>query len=103
MSVLIKNMEMPTDDSIQITLYLNGRVVKANAVEYEEFEAIPVPSHGRWIKKDYWSEGVGMGESYGYYYKCSECGRRVQGDYNECGYNFCPNCGSRMDLDGDAE
>lgn len=58
--------------------------------------AVVVPPHGRWIKKDMWSVGVGMGESYGYYYKCSECGHRVQGDYNKCGYNFCPYCGADM-------
>ena len=55
-----------------------------------------LPLYGRWIKKDMWSEGIGMGESYGYYYECSECGRRVQGGYDKCGYNFCPHCGADM-------
>lgn len=49
MSVLIKGMEMPTDSFIRIILYPNGQAVKANAVDYEEFEAIPVPPHGRLI------------------------------------------------------
>lgn len=52
MSVLIKGMEMPTDDFIRIILYPNGQAVKANAVDYEEFEAIPVPPHGRLIDAD---------------------------------------------------
>ena len=49
MSILIKGMEMPTDSFIRIILYPNGQAVKANAVDYEEFEAIPVPPHGRLI------------------------------------------------------
>lgn len=32
------------------------------------------------------------------YYRCSECGRQTDDEYN-----YCPNCGSRMDLDGDTE
>ena len=44
MSILIKGLEMPTDDFIRIILYPNGVAVKANAVDYEEFEAISVPS-----------------------------------------------------------
>ncbi len=58
MSILIKNMEMPTDDSIRIILYPDGRVVKSNAVEYEEFEAIPVPPHGRLIDADELKEWI---------------------------------------------
>ena len=50
--------------------------------------------HGRWIRKDYWSQGVGMGESYGYYYNCSKCGNLVRGGYNECGKKYCDECGA---------
>lgn len=42
MSVLIKGMKMPKDCPIRITIYPNGQVVKANAVEYEEFECVPI-------------------------------------------------------------
>ena len=52
MSILIKGMEMPTDSFIRIILYPNGQAVKANAVDYEEFEAIPVPPHGDLIDRD---------------------------------------------------
>lgn len=51
---------------------------------------------GTWIRGDFWSEGCGMGEIYGYYYKCSECGAEVKGDYKKCDYNFCHNCGTIM-------
>ena len=59
-------------------------------------DAVPV-KHGRWIKKRYWSEGVGMGERYGYYYSCSKCGNLVRGGYDECGKKYCDECGARMD------
>ena len=67
----------------------------------ETVDAVPV-RHGRWIKKRYWSEGVGMGERYGYYYSCSKCGNLVCGGYDECGKKYCDECGARMDgEDGD--
>lgn len=49
---------------------------------------------GHWICDRSWSEGVGMGESYGHYWKCDKCGHLEQGDWGECGCNFCSNCGS---------
>jgi len=69
--------------------------------DVERIDAVPV-RHGRWIKKRYWSEGVGMGERYGYYYSCSKCGNLVCGGYDECGKKYCDECGARMDgKDGD--
>lgn len=53
--------------------------------------------HAHWIKEEYWSEGVGMGEIYGYYYRCSNCGDSVQGGYRKCDDKYCRNCGARMD------
>ena len=49
-----------------------------------------------WIKTDYWSEGCGMGETYGYYYECPCCGNKVKGDYDKCSYRFCSKCGTEM-------
>ena len=53
--------------------------------------------HGRWRKERVSSTGYG---SYGVY-QCSICGALFP-DIGY-GYNYCPNCGSRMDLDGDTE
>ena len=64
-------------------------------------DAVPV-RHGRWIKKRYWSEGVGMGESYGYWYACSECNHEVKSGYGGCSDRFCNNCGADMRKDGEA-
>ena len=49
---------------------------------------------GHWIKAESYSEGCGMGESYGYYFRCSECNHKVKGGYSDCGVNYCSNCGS---------
>lgn len=71
-------------------------------IRYKMFENIlkeaPTiePKQGEWIPKEMWTEGVGMGEQYGRYYECSECHREYRGDMESC-YNFCPNCGARME------
>ncbi len=50
MSVLIKNMEMPTDGHILI-VFPSGRVLKVSADNTQnilgEAQAIPIPPHGR--------------------------------------------------------
>ena len=51
---------------------------------------------GEWIRDRYWSRGAGMGEEYGFFYKCSLCEYEVESGYARCGFNFCPNCGARM-------
>lgn len=51
---------------------------------------------GHWIKCDCWSEGVGMGEIYGYYYQCSECQKKVKDGYAKCDSKYCSNCGAKM-------
>lgn len=56
---------------------------------------------GKWIKTRYWTEGCGMGETYGYYYKCSRCEKEVKGNYPSCGYDYCPHCGARMAKNGE--
>lgn len=52
--------------------------------------------HAHWIKEDYWSEGYGMGEVYGYYYRCSNCGKVVRG-FTKCEDKYCRECGAKMD------
>ena len=64
----------------------------------QKVDAVPV-RHGHWIKKRYWSEGIGMGESYGYWYACSKCNHEVRSGYGSCDDRFCSNCGARMDGD----
>lgn len=58
---------------------------------------------GEWIRDRYWSRGVGMGEEYGFFYKCSMCEHEVEGGYTRCGFNFCPYCGADMRKGADDE
>ena len=51
---------------------------------------------GKWIRGKSWSEGAGMGESYGHYWKCNQCNNIVKGDWSQCGDNFCSECGADM-------
>jgi len=54
------------------------------------------PKQGEWIRDRYWSRGAGMGEEYGFFYKCSLCEYEVENGYTRCGFNFCPYCGASM-------
>lgn len=56
----------------------------------------PTERTGEWIRDRYWSRGTGMGEEYGFFYKCSLCDWEVEGGYTRCGFNFCPHCGAKM-------
>ena len=79
-------------------------------VRYKLFENVlreqptiePERKKGHWIKGKMWSEGIGMGETYGFYYACSECNSSVQGGYDVCGKNFCEKCGADNREDGSA-
>ena len=49
--------------------------------------------HGRWIEQEKYTFGV--------MYDCSICGDRIldNGHYNGHSWNYCPNCGAKMDGD----
>lgn len=84
------NALIKAECSPKVAAYLIDAVATIHAADVR-----PVV-RGRWICGDSWSEGCGMGESYGFYYKCSVCKDVVQGGYKECGMNYCPNCGADM-------
>lgn len=76
------------------------RKKKHPCMEYKELMAIPSADvapirRAHWIQEEYWSEGIGMGESYGHYYKCSACGKRVKllDLYLD---EYCRKCGAEM-------
>ena len=50
----------------------------------------------QWLKREYWSEGIGMGETYGHYYECSACGERIKG-YDTYLDKYCRKCGAKME------
>lgn len=49
--------------------------------------------HGRWI------ENSDPGQNINEHYMCSECGCTFHNWAND---NYCPNCGCKIDLDGDS-
>ena len=53
MSVLIKGIEMPTEnDELRLIIHSNGQVIISHKTHYEEVEAVLVPPHGRLIDAD---------------------------------------------------
>ena len=54
MSILIKDMEMPSEQygKMVITLYPNGHVAEYVGDIGRVWEAVPIPSHGRLIDAD---------------------------------------------------
>lgn len=63
-----------------------------DAIDIEDVDAIPAADvapvrHGRWLQKKHKIFGNA------YDYVCSECGC----DYALAEYNYCPNCGAKMD------
>lgn len=70
-----------------------------NCGAHRQFEADKSDAdrpQGKWIRDRYWSRGVGMGEEYGFFYKCSMCEYEVESGYTRCGFNYCPYCGADM-------
>lgn len=73
------------------------KLIESNIEDIKELpSAQPERKIGKWIKDKSWSEGAGMGESYGYYWKCDQCNNIVKGDWSQCGDNFCSECGADM-------
>ena len=74
--------------------------IKTEGFRKAEEVIMSVPSadrpQGEWIRDRYWSRGVGMGEEYGFFYKCSMCEYEVESGYTRCGFNYCPYCGADM-------
>ena len=78
----------------------NGFCKEFKSIGKEEdfFNAVMqrIGPQGEWIRNRYWSRGVGMGEEYGFFYKCSLCEYEVENGYTKCGFNYCPYCGAKM-------
>lgn len=72
---------------------LNERTAFKHIIaDFHSADVAPVV-HGRWIEQEKYTFGV--------MYDCSICGDRILD--NGHSWNYCPNCGARMDGDDDAE
>ena len=64
-------------------------------VYWDDVESAPTVDavevvHGRWIEQEKYTFGT--------MYDCSICGTRILD--NGHSWNYCPNCGAKMDLEG---
>lgn len=55
--------------------------------------------HGRWVGLEY--DGFADGCPVYDLWECSECGEEVSGEDVPDTHPYCPNCGCRMDKDGE--
>ena len=76
-----------------LTRFYDNEVTARKLID-EQPTVQPEHIRGHWIRDRSWSEGVGMGESYGHYWKCDKCGHLEKSNGGVCGCNFCSNCGS---------
>ena len=79
----------------------NAEIHGANKIIYRikdapTIDAEPV-KHGWWIGS---GDGYADGELVYDMWECSECGYDANGADEEPNWNYCPNCGARMDGDG---
>ena len=94
--ILIKGLEMPQGENglLCLDIYPDGRVFinlnadKGQVATAEQFEP---RKHGRWVFSPDHAEGI-----------CTRCnykiyGRPYQNTYMIVPYNYCPNCGAKMD------
>lgn len=51
--------------------------------------------HGRWVGT---ADGYGDGEMVYDQWECSECGYDADGADEKPNWNYCPNCGAKMDI-----
>ena len=58
----------------------------------EEYNYCYEPKYGTWV---YNAEAYPFGNPYGHY-ECDQCGERVPDRTN-----YCPNCGAKMESDGE--
>lgn len=73
-------------DADKLDWWYKGRPIRRVIDEAPTVDAVPVV-HGRWVD-------VSLSFTHPKE-KCSVCGGIVYA----CGYNYCPNCGARMDGD----
>lgn len=72
--------------------WANDKFVLRTIDEMPTAEAEPV-KHGRWIFEEH-------PDSYYYHWECSNC-KAWFSDNARFGYNYCPNCGAKMDMEGE--
>lgn len=105
MSIFIEDINMPTEYGICITIFPDGRVtgefsemVIGHAVDGETI----MPCDKKGEKHEKWIDDGALYDDYpdhhgNHIYRCSKCGECYI-DYG-MGWNYCPNCGAKMDIE----
>lgn len=93
MSVLIKGLEMPETEYMDVRIFRDGTATIATGTKpyYRELKAEPV-RHGKWIRQT----DTRFGEMLNDILICSEC-RIAFPTVNMIRRSYCPACGARMD------
>ena len=87
-AVMRTDIQVDKDELIRALQYDREQYDRGFADVYMDAKQEGV--HGRWIE-------------YKSFMKCSECGSHWYYTDNHCHlFNYCPNCGAKMDGDGDA-
>lgn len=68
---------------------LSGEKFEAAILKIQAADVEPV-RHGRWVEKEKYTFGI--------MYDCSLCENRILDNGHP--WNYCPNCGAKMDLEG---
>ena len=92
------------DDLIELLSDMQGRCgtraeLRQNSKIWQQVKDMPTADvvpvrHGKWKQWD----GYGYEDTY----ECTECGEPfvlIEGTPLQNGYNYCPNCGARMDAE----
>lgn len=87
---------MATDKEYQALIdSLSGECERLHK-ENEKLKALSQePESGKWIEQEGWDGDV--------YYECSVCGEPfclIDGTPTDNMYNYCPNCGAKMESEG---
>ena len=90
--VIYDYFDMVEDDDESPITYKDKQLLEINKKITQRIKALPtadVPDRkvGKWVECD---------DEYWCYYRCSECGHLLMEITTE-GYNYCPNCGARME------
>lgn len=85
------NPQSPLDSNVRRGISLVGELIKKQPTA----DVQPV-KHGRWIAKQKRKPNYNYGVPYEDYH-CSQCTYKLSDNGLVSRYNYCPNCGARMD------
>ena len=87
-------IENPLSGKLRGVTYEDGKIIDVHIRDTDDVVKVFVPvRHGRWIEQEKYTFGV--------MYDCSICGDRILD--NGHSWNYCPNCGAKMDGDDNTE